>query len=239
MNLRQYPPALRQLRHSHDVASVTLVRWGEVLETSAAGTVHATAGTVLIKPAGFAHEDVYGPAGAAVMSIDAPDGLPYRWIAHGVVVRTMFRLLLGEVRIDDAVSEIAAAMDGEPREAGSRAARAAAEALDAHACDGISIAAIAAMLSVHPVALARSFRRRFGCTMTRYAMRVRLRRAAHLLASGSAPIAGVAIESGFADQSHLCRAMREAFGLTPRAFRDAARFDPFKIPPRPARTLEA
>jgi AraC family transcriptional regulator len=47
----------------------------------------------------------------------------------------------------------------------------------------------------------------------------RIEAAKHLLESGTTPLSGVAYASGFADQSHLTRALRCATGLTPADYR--------------------
>lgn len=58
------------------------------------------------------------------------------------------------------------------------------------------------------------FRAQLGITPKRAARLVRFDRAAYLLAAGH-PAAGVAAESGYADQSHLHREVRTFAGLTP------------------------
>lgn len=60
------------------------------------------------------------------------------------------------------------------------------------------------------------FRSQVGLTPKRAATLVRFDRAAHRLATG-APPAQVAAETGFADQSHLHREVRDFAGMTPAA----------------------
>jgi AraC-like DNA-binding protein len=60
------------------------------------------------------------------------------------------------------------------------------------------------------------FRAQLGVGPKRVARLVRFDRAAHLLAAGHAP-AGVATVSGYSDQPHLHREVREFAGLTPTA----------------------
>ena len=60
------------------------------------------------------------------------------------------------------------------------------------------------------------FRAQLGISPKQAARLVRFDHAAHLLVAGH-PAAGVAVESGYADQSHLHREMREFAGLTPAA----------------------
>ncbi|MBO3747220.1 AraC family transcriptional regulator [Streptosporangiaceae bacterium NEAU-GS5] len=60
------------------------------------------------------------------------------------------------------------------------------------------------------------FRAQLGITPKRAAQLVRFDHAAHLLAAGHAA-AGVAVESGYVDQSHLHRDVKTFTGLTPAA----------------------
>jgi AraC family transcriptional regulator len=69
--------------------------------------------------------------------------------------------------------------------------------------------------NLHPVYVARAFRRWFGCGLADYARRQRLGYAYRRLIDSTAPLSRVAIESGFADQSHLHRELRRRLGRTP------------------------
>ncbi|HEY2019642.1 AraC family transcriptional regulator [Paraburkholderia sp.] len=66
--------------------------------------------------------------------------------------------------------------------------------------------------------LTRLFQRAFGTSPHAYLVRLRLRAARRLLATGRTP-AQVAAEVGFADQSHLGRWFRRAYQMTPAAYR--------------------
>lgn len=88
---------------------------------------------------------------------------------------------------------------------------------------GVSVRAMADEAGVHAVHLARMFRRRHGCAVAEYVRRLRIQRAAALLTSTDLPIAGVADETGFADQPHLTRVFKAQTGLTPGAYRRLAR----------------
>jgi AraC family transcriptional regulator len=72
---------------------------------------------------------------------------------------------------------------------------------------------------VHPVHLARVFRARHGISPGEYLRRRRLDWAAHRLAESAVPIADIALEAGFADQSHLTRSFHRWMGLTPLQYR--------------------
>jgi AraC-like DNA-binding protein len=70
--------------------------------------------------------------------------------------------------------------------------------------------------------LARRFHREFGLPPRAYQLRQRLARALRLLALG-AHGSDVAYECGFADQSHLTRSFKAAYGITPHRWSAAFR----------------
>jgi AraC family transcriptional regulator len=83
------------------------------------------------------------------------------------------------------------------------------------------LAALAAAGRVHPAHLARQFRHYFGRSAGEFVRELRLQRAAALLDDGQLAISEIASACGFADQSHLTRAFRRAFGVTPARWRNA------------------
>ena len=64
-----------------------------------------------------------------------------------------------------------------------------------------------------------------GVTPHQYLVRSRLRRAARLLAEEDRSITDIALDVGFADLSNFVRTFHRAAGVSPRAFRRAARGD--------------
>jgi AraC family transcriptional regulator len=91
--------------------------------------------------------------------------------------------------------------------------------LHARCRDHLQLSAVAEMAGVHPSHLAHAFRRYFGTTMGEYARHVRLTWALDRLATCDDPISVVAIEAGYADQSHLTRACQLGIGEGPAAVR--------------------
>jgi AraC family transcriptional regulator len=84
-----------------------------------------------------------------------------------------------------------------------------------------TVGEVAAVLDVQADVLSRTFRARYGEGLGEYARRVRLEWAASRLAATELPLARVAAEAGFADQSHFTRAFKTWAGLTPAAYRAA------------------
>jgi len=85
-----------------------------------------------------------------------------------------------------------------------------------------TLESLAQAAAVHYVHLAREFRRRFGCTVGHYIRQRRVEFACHQLTASRDPLSAIALDAGFADQSHFTNAFRQLVGMTPGAFR--ARF---------------
>lgn len=72
---------------------------------------------------------------------------------------------------------------------------------------------------VHPVYLARAFRRRYGCSPGEYLRRCRMERAIALLHTPRIALADIAAACGFVDQSHFTHAFRRQHRCTPAQYR--------------------
>lgn len=98
------------------------------------------------------------------------------------------------------------------------------EKLHDEPCRSTSLTELATLAGVHPAHLARVFHRASGCTIGDYLRRLRIHRACEALANSRRPIATIALDAGFADQSHFSRVFRRIMGETPRAWRQRTQF---------------
>jgi AraC family transcriptional regulator len=83
----------------------------------------------------------------------------------------------------------------------------------------IALSEVATEVGIHPVHLARAFRRHYGCSPGDYVRRLRVEFACQQLASSDTPLAEIALSAGFSDQSHLTKAFRLRMRMTPGEFR--------------------
>jgi AraC family transcriptional regulator len=65
------------------------------------------------------------------------------------------------------------------------------------------------------------FKRSVGVSVHRYVVQRRVQRATELLTHTKEPLAEVALQAGFANQSHMARWVRQSLGVTPKTLRDA------------------
>jgi AraC family transcriptional regulator len=85
----------------------------------------------------------------------------------------------------------------------------------------IALGDLAAVTGVSPSKLHRQFKRTVGLPLHQFVIQQRVKRARELLAGSKLSVAEIAYCTGFSDQSHLTRVLRQNTGLTPKAFRRA------------------
>jgi AraC family transcriptional regulator len=145
--------------------------------------------------------------------------------------------LAAELHASDAAAPLAAegfaleilaatAREAAPDRAGGRPPRwlaSAEEFLRARLAEPVGLSTVADAVGVNPSHLARAFRARHGISVGAFGRRLRLDWAAAEIARDDRPIAEIATEAGFADQSHFTRLFRRHVGMTPARFREEAR----------------
>jgi AraC family transcriptional regulator len=86
----------------------------------------------------------------------------------------------------------------------------------------LSLSELAGEVQVHPVHLARAFRKRYRCSIGDFIRQLRVDAACHELSRSDAPIAEIAARTGFTDQSHLSRILKRYAGISPGELRKPA-----------------
>jgi AraC-like DNA-binding protein len=110
----------------------------------------------------------------------------------------------------------------EPHRIQPAARRRAVEAalwLEAHAAEPVGLEDAARQAALSPYHFLRVFQQVAGVTPHQYVLRLRLARAAKLLAEERIPVTDVALDAGFADLSNFVRSFRRAAGVSPGKFR--------------------
>lgn len=85
----------------------------------------------------------------------------------------------------------------------------------------LSVEEIAREVRFSTYYFARSFRKAFAITPHKYIQSLRVERAKHRIISSNDPLAQIAVECGFSDQSHMNRVFKRIMGITPNVLRNS------------------
>ena len=227
LSLRHYPAGQSQARHAHDHTQVSFLVAGQMQETIGRRLHEVLTSRVCVKRLGVDHSDTWGPAGAVIASIrladDDVEGAAPRecWAdIDATAVTALVRLAFSGADVDQVIDDCLSLMPGPaeitPMTAPSWLRRARDTAVSN---DPGSVAGIAREAGVDRVHLARVFRRMYGAPLSIVRQRARTSRAIAMIWRGETPLADVALATGFADQSHMTRAVSAATGLAPYRLR--------------------
>jgi len=226
-------------RHEHELAYVTVVLQGDYLEGDRGklDTLHPL--TAVFNPSGIAHSTVIGPSGASFFTIEFHDRtlqqlglrLPHGTTSDrgagamlwpGLRLYSAFKAGTADPLVLEAhIFEMLGALTGfdAPAGAAPRWFGRLKERLHEGFREPMRMSDLANEAGIHPVHLARVFRRIEKRTPGEYQQGLQVRAACELLRDPEWPLAAIAAECGFADQSHFTRIFRRMTGTTPARFR--------------------
>lgn len=238
-----YAPEHRMDAHAHRNAFVYLVLQGGLTEVCDRRAQTALASSVIFHPPGQVHANQFLDVGARALSIE----LDALWLArlreHPLTLDAPVYVRGGRLtglavqlhqEVHEADPASALAVEGLALELLAEIARRCApaaerrpprwlrqvrELLHAQFSASLTLDEIAAVAGVHPVHLASVFRQQYRCTVGDYVRRLRIDYACRQLAQSDLPLAEIALDAGFAHQSHFTRTFRRLTGTTPARYR--------------------
>lgn len=86
----------------------------------------------------------------------------------------------------------------------------------------LTLAEIAGVAALSPSRFGALFKQAIGIPVHQYVVRRRVKRAVELLTCTQLPLCDVALQAGFANQSHMALSVRRLTGATPKHLRDAS-----------------
>jgi AraC family transcriptional regulator len=95
------------------------------------------------------------------------------------------------------------------------------EFIQVYLTENLSLEALGQQIGFSPYYFARLFRQSTGESPHQYVLRLRLERVQSLLKNTDLSLTQIALESGFANQSHLTQSFKRQFGVTPKTYRQA------------------
>ncbi len=243
-----FPPHAYLPPHVHERASFAIMLEGSFDITISNRSYACEPESAVTEPAEERHDNRLGSAGAHVVVVQ-PDAARVErlgdcggWFervhhARKTPVCAAAWRVARELRAPDGATPVAVEglvlemlalstrrhwSGGSPRQAPApRWLTRAREELHDRFLDPPRIRELALAAGVHPDHLARAFRLRFGIPIGSYVRRLRLDWAATRLETSEHAISAIALDAGFADQSHFTRTFKRHTGLTPREYRNA------------------
>lgn len=231
-----YPPGLYMAPHTDKLSRISIILDGELWESTEQGEVKATRNSVVIKPNDVVHENTFGTMPLRLLSISFNDNAlltdrfdSWQWINHpaiqvmGIGLWTQMQCVKNEKALMVLFDQFSTALS---RLAGQEHFKRPAlwattlkKLLEANLDSPQTMGALSEQLSLHRVSLARGFRKEYGLSPVQFRQYIRVMTALQELALTQKSLAAIAYEAGFADQSHLSRAVKSLVGCTPGGFR--------------------
>jgi len=240
----RHAAGLQLPRHCHANANVTLVLDGQFEEVVQERTYDCRPSTALLKPAGAAHLNRYGPQAAHCLIVEFKPHflnsfpeiervLAEPTCSYGGSASALGIHMYKEVCSPDSASAMMLeglalqllAEAGRLKEVTERSPEPPMwlanlrDFIAANFREDLSLSDIAAVAGVHAVHLNKSHKKYFGTTVGVYVRHLRLQLAAQLLTETNLPLSAIAIEAGFCDQSHFTNVFRRYTRSTPGEFR--------------------
>lgn len=240
LHASRFRPFAHVAPHRHNDAYACFLAGGPLHEKVGSRSWNHQSLTLIVHPAGEEHEDVFeGPGFCVNLKITSAwikDNLenPTAWadrraFDHGPLLflglhlfRIYNRRELGSVSLD--LEELAGELLSVGRALApcrnvpARISR-VVERLEAEPALPPRLSECARLADVHPVYLARAFRKAYGMSLGEYQRQAKLRQAVRLLTSTGLAISDIASDCGFFDQSHLTKLLRRSAGFTPNELR--------------------
>lgn len=241
-----YPPSSRMPRHSHDLAHISVVLQGAYTEHYGQKNRLGEPSVLVLHPPDEDHYVTFHNAGARIFSVhiksqwlehirdyskvlespaDFRGGCP-TWLAIRIYREFQEMDQVSPLMIESLALEIIATISRRailPEQKAPHWLAEVREMLHAWLSEDVALRSIAERVGVHPVYIARQFRKHYRCTMGEYVRRLRVEVACREISESNTPLSEIASLAGFYDQSHLTNTFKRLTGMTPAEYRRAFR----------------
>jgi AraC-like DNA-binding protein len=232
-------------RHHHPQATIAVILEGGFSGSYRGGERDCQTRSVIVEPAGEQHMNRFGAVETSILTVSLEASR-----LGGAVEAAAGRISFNRDPFAEQIARRAASELERPDDVTPLAVEAAAlelvarmtrtarperrapwleatrELVQDRFADSLILAELAAAVGVEPERLARGFRRAYGEPLASFVRRIRVNAAASLLTATDLPIARVAGDVGFADQSHLTRWFARYLDTTPGRYRSSRRRGP-------------
>lgn len=246
-----FPSQSRLPLHSHELPYFGFVLDGDYMERFDRRQRVCSRQSLIYHPAGERHEQYFETGGVRLFRIEIGSRycseltrsnllLEYPANVRNCEVQTIFRRLYREFEIEDDASSLIKeglilelignlARLSKPfeRRGGTgrppRWLKQIFDLIDARFAEPLSLGALAREADVHPVTLAREFRRYYNRTFGDVVRQKRVELACGEIVKGELPLVEIAVRAGFYDQSHFTKIFKRFAGMTPKEYQSRHR----------------
>lgn len=228
--------------HSHQLPFFGMLLDGSYREHYIHQERYFTPFTIMFRPPGVPHQDEIGPRGVKFFEIEILPvwqtrlrecsgnlNTPCEDCAGGEVLwlaMKLFRATHGsdadDLSLESLLAELLGTVACRPQERSRDAPSWLGRVVDklrSEFCQRLTLEELGREAGVHPVHLSRVFRRCTKQGIGEYVHRLRIRAACEQMLKPGTTLTDVALNNGFADQSHFNRVFRGVTGMSPGTFR--------------------
>lgn len=240
----EYPVGFALPKHHHEDACIQVVLGGIFHEAGWGDGGRFSPGEAIFRPAGFEHANAQADGLSVGLSVRLDSrGVPEQVadsVRHAPPVRMLdphvgslaARLsremsspdglsatIIDALCVEMVVRVLRAATGSAGASSSSRLADKAAHIIRQRAAGPLSVESVAKELGTDRFRLNRAFLKHKGCCPAEFIRLCRVDMAQRLLLQTNRPIAFIAGDCGFADQSHMTKAFKLTVGVSPARFR--------------------
>ncbi len=233
-----YEANLSTSKHEDGNHRISMVLGGKLKEKACGKEVFAQCGSIVLKPGDLTHQNDFGPKKSRIVSVAFKEdsfkeivgeqpidwcwyqGLPTANIAFKTA-RELAKVTKEEDFYDcivDLLAQLQEASKETKKEAPSWL-NLIEERMKDEFSTSLKTKDLATWLDIHPVYLARIFRRHYGCSVKDYLQDLRISQAVQDLSNGKKALVHIALDAGFSDQSHMTRLFQKGMNTSPGVFR--------------------
>lgn len=239
-----YPPRLQIPRHAHENPYFIFTLSGSQEELLGGRTRTYNPSTLAFHPAGEVHSEKLGTTGMRCLHVEfrsdwiqrhadvspvLTTGSDFRggklaWLARRIYREFSEMDDVSPAAIDGLVLEMLVEAFRIERHHSATEQRArwlvqTRELILARFLEPLFLSDVATAVGVHPVSLARAFRKHYHCSVGEFIRQARIESACKAILADDLPLSEIALASGFSDQAHFARTFKRVTGLTPGQFR--------------------